>query len=187
MSKQKVLIDCAKKSVKLTTDDGQDLEYVAEPLVMHKGATNHIKLNQMEAEQSQNIPIVNEYPNVFPEELPCMLPDHDIEFVIELLPGTAPIYKRPYRMSTKQLEELKEQVQELQGKGYICPSSSPWEAPIIFVPKKDGTQRMFVDYRALNEVTINTSILCPRLMIFLINSEVHVYSPRSIFGLVIIN
>jgi hypothetical protein len=110
MSKQKVLIDCAKKSVKLTTHDGQELEYVAKPLVMHKGATNHIKLNQMEAEQSQSIPIVSEYLNVFPEELPGMPPNHDIEFIIELLPRTAPIYKSPYRMSDKQLEELKEEI-----------------------------------------------------------------------------
>jgi hypothetical protein len=65
-----------------------------------------------------------------------MSPDRDIEFVIELLPSTSPIYKR---MSSKQLGELKVQIQELQGKGYICPSSSPLGAPIIFVPKKDGT------------------------------------------------
>jgi hypothetical protein len=92
-----------------------------------------------------------------------MPPFRDIEFIIELLPGTAPIYKRPYRMSSKQLEELKEQIQELQRKGYIRPSSSPWGAPVIFVPKKDGTQRMCVDYRALNEVTIKNNYPLPRI------------------------
>jgi hypothetical protein len=91
MSKQKALIDYANKSVKLTTYARQELEYIAELLITHKGVTNHIKLNLMDAKQSQDISIVNEYPNVFPEELPCMSPDHDIEFIIELLLGTAPI------------------------------------------------------------------------------------------------
>jgi hypothetical protein len=68
-----------------------------------------------------------------------MPPDRDVEFVIDLLPGTAPISKRPYRMSSDQLQELKAQIKELMGKGFIHASSSPWVAPIIFVGKKDGT------------------------------------------------
>jgi hypothetical protein len=107
--------------------------------------------------------VVNEYPNVFSGELPGMPSNLDIEFIIELLPGTAPIYKSPYRMSTPQLRELKDHIQELEGKGYICPSSSPWGAPIISVPKKEGTQRMCVDYRALNEVTIKKKYPLPRI------------------------
>jgi hypothetical protein len=83
-----------------------------------------------------------------------MPPNCEIEFVIELVPGTAPIFKRPYRMAANQLAELKEQLQELLDKGYIRPSASPWGAPVIFVPKKDGTQRMCVDYRSLNEFTV---------------------------------
>jgi hypothetical protein len=108
LSKQNALIDYAKKSVKLTAEVGQDIEYVAEPLITHKGATNQIKLNQLEVEQSQDMRVVNEKPDVFPEELPGMPSDHNIEFIIELLPGTAPIYKRPYRMSTPQLRKLKD-------------------------------------------------------------------------------
>jgi hypothetical protein len=140
-------------------------------------------LNQTEVDKSQNIPVINRYPNVFPEELSGMLPDCDIE----LLPGTTSIYKRPYWMSSKQLGKHREQIQELQGKGYICPSSSPWEPPITFVPKKDDTQRMCVDYRALNEVTIKNKYCLLRLMIFFINFEVHACFPRLIFGMVIIN
>jgi hypothetical protein len=83
--------------------------------------------------------------------------------VIELVAGTAPIFKRPYGMAANQLAELKEQLQELLDKGYIRPSASPWGAPIIFVPKKDGTQRMCVDYCSLNEVTIKNMYPLPRI------------------------
>jgi hypothetical protein len=88
------------------------------------------------------IPVVCEYPVVFPDELPGMPPDRDVEFVIELQPGTAPISKRPCRMPPKKLAELKNQLQELLDKGYIHPSSSPWGCPTLFVKKKDGSLRM---------------------------------------------
>jgi hypothetical protein len=92
LGKHKVLIDCAKKSVKLTTLDRKDLEFVAEPVVTAKGIANHSEINQLDASQSSEVPVVNEFPDVFPEELPGMPPDRDIEFVIELKPDTAPIY-----------------------------------------------------------------------------------------------
>jgi hypothetical protein len=92
-----------------------------------------------------------------------MPPERDIEFIIDLLPGTAPIAKRPYRISIGELEELKKQLKELLDKQFIHPSSSPWGAPVIFVEKKDGTQTMCVDYRALNEVTIKNKYLLPRI------------------------
>ena len=106
---------------------------------------------------------MEEFPDVFPDDLPGMPPDRDIEFIIELLPGTAPIAKRPYRMGVNELEELKKQLKELQEKGFIRPSSSPWGAPVIFVDKKDGSQRMCVDYRSLNEVTIKNKYPLPRI------------------------
>jgi hypothetical protein len=83
--------------------------------------------------------------------------------VIELKPGTTPIYKTPFRMTTRELGELKELIKELLEEGFIRPSSSPWGAPMIFVPKKDGTQRLCVDYRALNEVTIKNKYPLPRI------------------------
>jgi hypothetical protein len=92
-----------------------------------------------------------------------MPPDRDIEFLIELLPGTPPISKRPYRMPVNELVELKKQIAELQAKGFIRPSSSPWGAPVLFVEKKDGTQRMCVNYRSLNEVTIKNKYPLPRI------------------------
>jgi hypothetical protein len=90
--------------------------------------------------------VVQEYPDVFPKELPDMPPDHDIEFLIELLLRTPPISKRPYRMPVNELVELKKQISELQAKGFIRPSSSHWGAPVLFVEKKDETQQIFVDY-----------------------------------------
>jgi hypothetical protein len=106
---------------------------------------------------------VCEYPDVFPEELPGMPPDRDIEFSIELLPGTAPISKRTYKMDVKDLVELKKQIEELLEKGFIRPSSSPWGALVLFVSKKDGSRRMCVDYRSLNEVTIKNKYPLPRI------------------------
>jgi hypothetical protein len=163
LSKHKVLIDCAKKSVKLTTPDGNGLEFVAEPVVTTKGVANRAKVNQLDASQGSKVSVVNEFPDGFPEELPGMLPDRDIEFVIELKPDTAPIYKTPFRMTTPELTELKEHIKELLEKGFIRLSSSPWGAPVIFVPKKDGTQRLCVHYCDLNEVTVKNKYLLPRI------------------------
>jgi hypothetical protein len=163
LGKHKVLIDCAKKSVKLTTPDGKELEFIAEPVVTAKGIVNHARINQLDASPGSEVPVVNEFPNVFPEELPGTPPDRDIEFVIKLKPGTAPIYKTPFRMTTLKFAELKEHIRELLEKGFIHPSSSPWGAPVIFVPKKDGTQRLCVDYRALNEVTVKNKYPLPRI------------------------
>jgi hypothetical protein len=117
LSKHKVLRDYAKKSVKLTTPDGKELEFVTESVVTAKGVANRAKVNQMEASQGFVVPVVNELSDVFPEELPSVPPDRDIEFVIELKPGTAPIYKTPYRMATPELVELKEHLTELLEKG----------------------------------------------------------------------
>jgi hypothetical protein len=90
-----------------------------------------------------------------------MPPERKVEFSIELLPGTAPIFKRAYRVSGPELVELKKQIDELSEKGYIRPSTSPWAAPVLFVEKKDGTGRMCIDYRALNEVTIKNKYPLP--------------------------
>jgi hypothetical protein len=106
------------------------------------------------------IPVVCEYADV---ELPGIPPDRDVEFVIELQPGTAPISKRPYRIPPKELAELKNQLQELLDKGYIRPSSSPWGCPALFIKKNDGSLRLCVDYLPLNAVTIKNKYPLPRI------------------------
>jgi hypothetical protein len=163
LSKCKALIDCTKKSIKLTTLDGKELEFVTEPVVTAKGVANCAKVNQLDATQGSGVPVVNEFPDVFPEELPGMPPDRDIEFLIELKLDTAPIYKTPFKMMTPELAKLKEHIMELLEKEFIHPNSSPWGAPVIFVSKKDGTQRLCVDYRALNEVTIKNKYPLSRI------------------------
>jgi hypothetical protein len=111
----------------------------------------------------ERIPVVCEYPDVFPDELLGMPPDRDIEFEIELQPRTAPISKRPYRMPPAELAELKKQLQELLDKGFIRPSTSPWGCPALFVKKKDESLRLCVDYRPLNAVTIKNKYPLPRI------------------------
>lgn len=158
LSKVDAVIQCAKRSVLLTSPEGEQFEFIATPL-----STADCVVNQMKGMPLEDIKVVSEYPDVFPEDLPGMPPDRDIEFSIDLLPGTAPISKRPYRMDVKDLSELKKQIEELLKKGFIRPSSSPWGAPVIFVDKKDGSRRMCVDYRALNDVTIKNKYPLPRI------------------------
>jgi hypothetical protein len=164
LSKHKVHIDCAKQCIKLTTPEGKEMEFVTEPVVTAKVVANRAKVNQLDASQGSEVPVVNEFPDVFPEELPGMPPNQDIKFAIELKPGTTPIYKTPYRMATLELTESKEHIKELLKKGFISPSSSPWGAPVIFVPKKDGTQRLCMNCRALNEVTFKNKYSMPRIV-----------------------
>jgi hypothetical protein len=105
----------------------------------------------------KNIGVVREFPDVFSEELPEMPPDREVEFVIDLLPGTAPISKRPYRMSVEELKELKKQLTELQEVGYIRPSSSPWGAPVLFVQKKDDSKGCvwIIDHSMMSQLRIS--------------------------------
>jgi hypothetical protein len=121
-------------------------------------ATTDIKL--------EDISIVCENPDVFPNDLPGMPPDRDIEFIIELQPSTAPIFKRPYRMPPNKLAELKVQLQDLLDKGFIHPSASPWGCPTLFVKKKDNSLRLCVNYRPLNSVTIKNKYSLPHIDIF---------------------
>ncbi|RVW81021.1 Transposon Tf2-12 polyprotein [Vitis vinifera] len=104
-----------------------------------------------------------EYPDVFPEDLPGLPPEREVEFTIDLVPGTGPMSKAPYRMAPVELKELKVQLQELLDKGFIRPSVSPWGAPVLFVKKKDGSMRLCIDYRELNKVTVRNKYPLPRI------------------------
>jgi hypothetical protein len=110
-----------------------------------------------------SIPVVYEFSDVLPEDLPRLLSDRDVEFTIELESGTAPILRHPYHMVPPELAEMKKQLEDLLQKGFIRPSSSPWGCPAIFVKKKDDTLRMCVDYHPLNAVTIKNKYPLPRI------------------------
>ncbi|GJV31197.1 putative nucleotidyltransferase, ribonuclease H [Tanacetum coccineum] len=95
----------------------------------------------------EDVPVVRDFSEVFPEELPGLPPTRKVEFYIELVPQAAPVARAPYRLASAEMKELAEQLKELSDKGFIRPSSSPWGAPILFVKKKDGSFRMCIDYR----------------------------------------
>ena len=118
------------------------------------------KRGQIELE---NILVVKDFPDVFLEELPGIPPVREVELSIEILPGTAPTSRAPYRMAPTELKELKIQLQELLDKGFILPSVSPWGAPVLFMKKKDGTLRMCIDYRQINKVTVKNKYPLPRI------------------------
>ncbi|GKF99947.1 hypothetical protein Tco_0301638 [Tanacetum coccineum] len=103
--------------------------------------------------QLQDVPIVKNFPKVFPEDLPGLPPTRQVEFHIDLVPGAAPIARVPYRLAPSEMKELADQLQELSDKSFIRPSSSPWGAPVLFVKKNDGSLRMCIDYRELNKLT----------------------------------
>jgi hypothetical protein len=128
------------------------LPSVVPPLVHHTAAHN-----------LEDIPMASEFPDIFPEDLPSMPLDQDVEFIIELQPGTTPISRWPYKMTPKELAELKVQLNELLDKGYVRPCSSPWGCPALFMKKKDQSLRLCVDYWPLNAVTIKNNYPLPHI------------------------
>ena len=105
-------------------------------------------LTILDAGQLEALEVVREFLNVFSQDLPGLPPDREVEFTIDLLPGTAPISKVPYRMTPIELVEVKKQIQDLLCKGFIKPSTSPWGAPILLAKKKDGSQKLCIDYKS---------------------------------------
>jgi hypothetical protein len=123
-----------------------------------------LQLNVLKENIIEDIPVVREFQDVFPQELPGMPPDREIEFTIDLVPRTTPIAQAPYEMGPKELVELKAQLDELEEKGFIRESISPWRTPLIFVDKRDGGRRMCGDYRNLNNVMIKNNYPLPRIL-----------------------
>ncbi|GJS55221.1 putative reverse transcriptase domain-containing protein [Tanacetum coccineum] len=119
--------------------------------------------DKSERKQIGDVPIVRDFPEVFPEDLPGLPPTRPVEFQIDLVPGAAPVARAPYRLAPSEMKELSEQLQELSDKGFIRPSSSPWGAPVLFVKKKDGSFRMCIDYRELNKLTVKNRYPLPRI------------------------
>jgi hypothetical protein len=163
LDKYQAIISCDKRIIKLVSPLGEEVVAELVSPEPRKGGYHQMAIDSKEADSLETIRVVSEFPDVFSKDLPGIPPERKVEFAIELLPGTAPISKRAYRVSRPELDELKKQIDELSEKGYIRPSTSPWAAPILFVEKKDGTRRMCIDYRALNEVTIKNKYPLPRI------------------------
>jgi hypothetical protein len=158
MTRHRVSLDIPSRAVEIDSPDH-------EPTILYlsQGEYNNSCAYAVEGTKLKDIPIVCEYPDIFPDDLPGMPLDRDTEFIIELQPGTAPISKRPYRMPPNELAELKIQLQDLLDKGFIRPSASPWGCPALFVKKKDNSLRLYVDYHPLNAVTIKNKYPLPRI------------------------
>jgi hypothetical protein len=154
LTKYQASLSYDKRTMKLVSLSGEEVLVELVLSGSRKGSCHQVTAHIEEIKPSEVINVVSEFPDVFPEELPGMPPERKVEFSIELIPGTASISKRAYRVFGPELVELKKQIDELSEKGYIRPSTSPWATPMLFVEKKDGTKRMCIDYRSLNEVTI---------------------------------
>ncbi|KAJ0550384.1 putative nucleotidyltransferase, Ribonuclease H [Helianthus annuus] len=180
LSKQQAEILCKEKIIRIPRSGKEPLEvqgdksgavvgiisFLKAQKCLRKGHTAILALvtdASAKEKRIEDIPVVREFPQVFPDDLPGLPPHRQVEFQIELAPGAAPIARAPYRLAPTELEELSKQLQELLEKGFIRPSSSPWGAPVLFVKKKDGTFRMCIDYRELNKVTVKNRYPLPRI------------------------
>ncbi|WVZ59143.1 hypothetical protein U9M48_009335 [Paspalum notatum var. saurae] len=160
MTENNAVLDIGNRTIQLRSRVSGKVIWVHMPDMKHMVAT----VNATELDEIKEIPVVCDFPDVFPEELPGLPPDRDVEFRIDLIPGTAPRLKKAIRMAPDELKELKIQLQEQLDKGFIRPSSSPWGCPALFVEKKDqGGKRLCVDYRPLNAVTVKNKYPIPHI------------------------
>jgi hypothetical protein len=163
LTRYKAGLSCDKMTVKLVSLSGEEVMVELVWSGPRKGSCHQLTTHSEEVNPLEAIKVVSEFLDVFHEDLPGMPPERKVEFAIELIPGTAPISKRAYRVSGPELVELKKKIDELLEKGYIRPNTLPCTALVLFVEKKDGTKRMCIDYQTLNEVTIKNKYPLPRI------------------------
>nr|GEU30412.1 putative reverse transcriptase domain-containing protein [Tanacetum cinerariifolium] len=144
--KYHVVIVCDEKLVRVPFGD--------EILIFH---------DKSKEKRLEDVPIVQDFLEVFPKDLPGIPPTRQVEFQIDLVPGAAPVAQAPYRLAPSEMKELSDELKELADKGFIRPSSSPWGAPVLFVKKKDGSFWMCVDYQELNKLTVKKRYTLPRI------------------------
>ncbi|WVZ93271.1 LOW QUALITY PROTEIN: hypothetical protein U9M48_039266 [Paspalum notatum var. saurae] len=131
LKEHKVIMDLEARTIQLTSKDGASIQVFLPRFEKDTPMTYTLEESKLEL-----IPVVGEFPDVFPDDLPGLPPDREVEFAIELVPGTAPIYRKPYRIAPREMVEMKKQIGDLLDKGLIRPSSSPWGCPVTFVEKK---------------------------------------------------
>ncbi|GJW88608.1 putative nucleotidyltransferase, ribonuclease H, partial [Tanacetum coccineum] len=160
LSQHKAVIICHEKVVEIPVEDGRIIRVRGERAV---GIAKALKSAKEDEPKLNDISVVREFKDVFPEDLSGLPPQRQVEFRIDLVPGATPVAKSPYRLAPSEMQELSGQLQELQDKGFIRPSYSPWGAPVLFVKKKDGSLRMCIDYRELNKLTVKNRYPLPRI------------------------
>ena len=180
LSHHRATLDCYKKEIKFHRPGKLEVKFrgirrelssniisaMAAQRMLRKGCQGYLAYvveTGKEGTMVDEIPVVREFPDVFPDDIPGLPPDREVEFTIDLIPGTEPISIPPYRMAPVELRELKAQLEELLSKRFIRPSISPWGAPVLFVKKKDGSLWLCIDYRKLNRVTIRNQYPLPRI------------------------
>ncbi|XP_073121966.1 uncharacterized protein [Henckelia pumila] len=144
------------------------ISYVRAKKLLHKGCQSFlaslvVAVDEPSSRSITDVEIVCDFLDVFPDDVVGIPLVREVEFSIELLPGTVPISKALYHLAPTEMIELTDQIQELLKKGFIRPSVSPWGAPVLFVKKKDGSMRLCIDYRELNRVTVKNKYLLPRI------------------------
>ena len=180
LSRHRATLDCYKKEVNLHRPGKLEVKFrglrrelsscmisaMTAQKMLRKGCQGYLAYVVETGKEEtilDEIPVVREFPDVFPIDIAGLPPEREVEFTIDLIPGTEPISIPPYRMAPAELRELKAQLEELLSKGFIRPSISPWGAPVLFVKKKDGSLRLCIDYRKLNRVTIRNQYPLPRI------------------------
>ncbi|GJV47869.1 putative nucleotidyltransferase, ribonuclease H, partial [Tanacetum coccineum] len=160
LSRHKAEIVCHEKEVRIPLANEEVLRVQGERAPENSKTLMSTKLDERKL---GDILVVRDFPEVFPEDLKGLPPQRQVEFHIDLVPGATPVAKSPYRLAPSEMQELSEQLQELQDKGFIRPSHSPWGASVLFVKKKDGSFRMCIDYRELNKLTVKNRYPLPRI------------------------
>nr|GEZ05308.1 putative reverse transcriptase domain-containing protein [Tanacetum cinerariifolium] len=155
LRKYHAIIICDEKIVRVMFEN--------ETLIFQGKRNDQEAKDKSEGKRLEDVPIVRDFPKVFPKDLSGILPTRQVEFQIDLVPGDAPVARAPYRLALAEMKELADQLQELSEKGFIRPSSSPWGALVLFVKKKDRSFRMCIDYRELNKLTMKNRFPLPRI------------------------
>ncbi|GJZ44244.1 putative reverse transcriptase domain-containing protein [Tanacetum coccineum] len=154
------LIDCYEKIVRIPLPNGKILEVQGERPEKDPGSLACIKADEKKLD---DIRVVRDFPEVFPDDLLGLPHVREVEFRIDMIPGASPVVRSPYRLAPSEMLELSNHPKELQEKGFIRPSHSPWGAPVLFVKNKDSSMRMCIDYRELNKLTRKNRYPLPRI------------------------
>nr|GEZ78366.1 transposon Ty3-G Gag-Pol polyprotein [Tanacetum cinerariifolium] len=156
--------EALEAGARIDTLGDTDQEYMSKGChVFLANITSTKNEDKLKGKRLEDVPVVREFPVVFPEDLPGIPSTRQVEFRIDLVPGAAPVARAPYRLEQSEMKELADQLQELTDKGFIGPSSSPWGALVLFVKKMNGSFRMCIDYRELNKLTVKNHYPLPRI------------------------